>query len=199
MGEVCDLNPQKTCRFATKLSPRLTPKHECTVVPKETCLFKFLAPQEVKKPLVTKWCLDESPIEPGDLYPETNDIDNSREEGARALEILDDPLNGVSPANFDDQETSLEFVVPQDDSKDYQTEFLDPQLEVDELFENSVIDSDDDINAEKLHATQKDTSNNLISEYDFVPEQKLESNDELYDAENVEYEASGEDVTFPTQ
>jgi len=197
--EVCDLNPQKTCRFATKLSPRLTPKHECTLVPKETCLFKFLAPQEVKKPLVTKWCLDESPIEPGELYPETNDIDNSREEGARALEILDDPLNGVSPANFDDQETSLEFVVPQDDPKDYQTEFLDPQLEVDELFENSVIDSDDDINAEKLHATQKDTSNNLISEYDFVPEQKLESNDELYDAENVEYEASGEDVTFPTQ
>jgi len=193
--EVCDLNPQKTCRFATKLSPRLTPKHECTVVPKETCLFKFLAPQEVKKPLVTKWCLDESPTEPGELYPETNDIDNSREDGARALDILDDPLNGVSPAHFNDQE----FVVPQGDSKDYQTEFLDPQLEVDELFENSVIDSDDGINDDNLQATKKDNSDNLISEYDFVPEQKLESNDELYDAENVEYEASGEDVTFPTQ
>ena len=32
--EICDLNPQKTCRFATKLVPRLKPKHECTTFPK---------------------------------------------------------------------------------------------------------------------------------------------------------------------
>ena len=32
--EVCDLNPQKTCRFTTKLVPRLKPKHECTTFPK---------------------------------------------------------------------------------------------------------------------------------------------------------------------
>merc|ERR1719295_2353038 len=29
--EVCDLNPQKTCRFQTKLVPKLKPTHECTV------------------------------------------------------------------------------------------------------------------------------------------------------------------------
>ena len=35
--EICDLNPQKTCRFVTKLVPKLEPVRECTVVPKETC------------------------------------------------------------------------------------------------------------------------------------------------------------------
>ena len=33
--EVCDLNPQKTCRFATRLVPSLRPKHECSLVPKQ--------------------------------------------------------------------------------------------------------------------------------------------------------------------
>jgi len=31
--EVCDLNPQKTCRLQTKLVPSLKPEHECTIVP----------------------------------------------------------------------------------------------------------------------------------------------------------------------
>ena len=60
--EVCDLNPQKTCRFATKLVPRLKPSHQCTIVPKEVCTLKFTTPRQVKKPLLTKWCLDDSPV-----------------------------------------------------------------------------------------------------------------------------------------
>ena len=32
--EVCDLNPQKSCRLSTKLVPKLEPVRECTVVPK---------------------------------------------------------------------------------------------------------------------------------------------------------------------
>ena len=59
--EVCDLNPQKTCRFVTKLVPRLKPTHQCTIVPQEVCQLKFSSPQQVKKPLLTKWCLDETP------------------------------------------------------------------------------------------------------------------------------------------
>jgi len=71
--EVCDLNPMKTCRFATKLVPHLSPTHECTVVPKEVCVLKFSTPQEVQKPLITKWCLDPSEPEPsGDSYDEEN-------------------------------------------------------------------------------------------------------------------------------
>ena len=61
--EVCDLNPQKTCRLVTRLVPSLKPKRECTIVPKETCNLKFSQPTVEKKPLRTEWCLDESPVE----------------------------------------------------------------------------------------------------------------------------------------
>ena len=55
--EICDLNPQKTCRWnkktelfqfyslqprlITKLVPKLSPKHECTIVP-QVLIFSFL-------------------------------------------------------------------------------------------------------------------------------------------------------------
>ena len=65
--EVCDLNPQRTCRLSTKLVPKLEPVRECTVVPKESCRMVFSAPRVVKKPLMTVWCLDES----ADTIPET--------------------------------------------------------------------------------------------------------------------------------
>jgi hypothetical protein len=68
--ETCDLNPQKTCRFVTKLVPKLKPKAECTIIPKETCQLKFTQPQPVKKTLKTKWCQDPTPAEPGDQYEE---------------------------------------------------------------------------------------------------------------------------------
>jgi len=69
--EVCDLNPQKTCRFQTKLVPKLKPAHECTIIPREVCNLKFTQPQEVEKPLKTKWCLDPTPAEPGETYDES--------------------------------------------------------------------------------------------------------------------------------
>jgi len=68
--EMCDLNPQKTCRLQTKLVPQLAPKHECTIVPKETCLLKFSQPRQVPKPLQTRWCLDPTPAAPGQSYDE---------------------------------------------------------------------------------------------------------------------------------
>ncbi len=70
--EVCDLNPQKTCRLQTKLVPSLKPEHECTIVPQEICNLKFTTPKLKKKPLLTKWCLDESPSPPGESYDEIN-------------------------------------------------------------------------------------------------------------------------------
>jgi hypothetical protein len=68
--EHCDLNPQKICKFINKLVPRLSPKHECTIVPKETCILKFTSPRPVDKPLLTKWCLDPSAPTPGESYEE---------------------------------------------------------------------------------------------------------------------------------
>ena len=58
--EVCDLNPQKTCRLVTRLVPSLQPQNECTTVPQETCNLKFSQPKLEKKPLRTEWCLDEA-------------------------------------------------------------------------------------------------------------------------------------------
>merc|ERR1739844_391072 len=69
--EVCDLNPQKVCKFQTKLVPRLKPAHECTIIPREVCHLKFSTPKPVDKPLKTKWCLDPTPAEPGETYDES--------------------------------------------------------------------------------------------------------------------------------
>ena len=70
--EVCDLNPQKVCKFQTELVPKLKPSHECTIIPKETCHLKFSPPQEVDKVLLTRWCLDPSEAEAGESYDEDN-------------------------------------------------------------------------------------------------------------------------------
>jgi len=70
--EVCDLNPQKTCRYVTKLVPSLSPEHQCTIVPKETCILKFTTPQQVKQPLQTRWCLDPTEAAPGESYDEAD-------------------------------------------------------------------------------------------------------------------------------
>jgi len=70
--EVCDLNPQKICKFETKLVPKLSPKHECTIVPKETCILKHSAPKPVDTPLLTRWCLDPTPAAPGESYDESD-------------------------------------------------------------------------------------------------------------------------------
>jgi len=72
--EVCDLNPQTTCRLTTKLVPRLKPKHECTTIPQEVCNLKFSSPRIEKKPLRSEWCLDESPVQPDEIYPERKRI-----------------------------------------------------------------------------------------------------------------------------
>ena len=56
--EICDLNPQKTCRMANKLVPKLTPTQECTLVPKEVCNLTYGPPKVVEKPYLTEWCLD---------------------------------------------------------------------------------------------------------------------------------------------
>jgi len=70
--ETCDLNPQKICKFQTKLVPKLKPTAECTTIPKEVCSLKFTQPEEIDKPLKTKWCLDPTPAEPGEQYEESD-------------------------------------------------------------------------------------------------------------------------------
>ena len=66
--EVCDLNPQKTCRFQTKLVPKLEPKHECTIIPQEVCNLVFGNAEQIEKPLMTKWCLDPVQVDSQETY-----------------------------------------------------------------------------------------------------------------------------------
>ena len=72
--EICDLNPQKICKFGTRLVPSLKPKHECTVFPKETCQLKLSTPRIEKKPLRSEWCLDDSPVVSDETYDEAQAI-----------------------------------------------------------------------------------------------------------------------------
>ena len=75
--EVCDLSPAKTCRLSTRLVPSLTPQHQCTVVPKETCHLSFSSPTPAKKILLTKWCLDgEEPGKDGAHLPDPVEEDS---------------------------------------------------------------------------------------------------------------------------
>ena len=64
--EVCDLTPQETCQFVTRLVPILRPTKECTTVPKEVCTLRFSQPKIVEKPLRTEWCQDENVEGSGD-------------------------------------------------------------------------------------------------------------------------------------
>ena len=91
--EICDLNPQKTCKLQTRLVPKLKPEHECTIIPREICNLKFTNPAQVDQPLKTKWCQDPAPPTPGETYSESGAqaepissarIPRNRNEGARS-------------------------------------------------------------------------------------------------------------------
>ena len=84
--EICDLNPQKTCHFATKLVPSLKPEHKCTLIPNEVCQLKF-NPRIEKKPLKSEWCLDESPIQPDETYDESSAVAPPVEYSAQSSRI----------------------------------------------------------------------------------------------------------------
>jgi len=102
--ETCDLNPQKTCRFVTKLVPRLKPKPECTLIPQEICHQRFSKPKPVKKALKTRWCQDPTPPEPEDKYEEnenTPPVFGSSAEGNSPVGIFDEPLPGYDPQQPD--------------------------------------------------------------------------------------------------
>ena len=54
--EVCNLEPQRSCKFVTKLVPLLKPQEECVDIPKEVCSRSRKNPRKVQKPVVKKWC-----------------------------------------------------------------------------------------------------------------------------------------------
>ena len=103
--EVCDLNPQKTCRLQTRLVPSLKPQHECTIIPQEVCNLKFSNPKLAKKPLLTKWCLDDTPPTPGETYDENNALGEPLGAASTVYEASDDPFVVSPPDDFQPQYT----------------------------------------------------------------------------------------------
>ena len=59
--EVCNLEPQTSCKHVTKLVPQLKPHESCVDVPKEVCTRSRTNPRKVKKPVIKKWCYNASP------------------------------------------------------------------------------------------------------------------------------------------
>ena len=73
--EVCDLNPQKSCKNVTKLVPRLLPRLECSNFPTEICTLKMFTPKQVSRPLKTRRCLE--PTSPSPKRPNKKTVNVS--------------------------------------------------------------------------------------------------------------------------
>ena len=58
--ESCDIIPSKICRTANKLVPHLEPVEKCDDSPREVCSFGLAPPTVLEKPLVTKWCYNDT-------------------------------------------------------------------------------------------------------------------------------------------
>ena len=58
--EECDLEPQKSCRFITKMVPHLLPTEECVQVPQEVCGVSKIKPVKKQRPAIQLYCTDET-------------------------------------------------------------------------------------------------------------------------------------------
>jgi hypothetical protein len=61
-------------RKVTKMVPKLKPKHECTLVPKEFCNVRLGIPKTSRRPLQSLWCLDETLEVDNSGYDDNNGI-----------------------------------------------------------------------------------------------------------------------------
>ena len=62
--ETCDLNPTTICKNVNQLVPFLQPVPKCGDFPTQICSYGFSSPRLSERPLVTKWCYNDSDIEP---------------------------------------------------------------------------------------------------------------------------------------
>ena len=58
--EECEMTPIRSCKFVTKLVPKLAARETCIDVPKEICSKSKSNPRRVKKPVIKKWCFKPS-------------------------------------------------------------------------------------------------------------------------------------------
>lgn len=153
--EICDLNPQKSCRLSTKLVPKLEPVRECTIVPKETCRLVFNKPKVIKKPLKTVWCLDQSEEQLPPETEKTSDSFISPERRTNLSEIqVDNEIDNALEAN--NVETDLNNL-PLDENQNSR-----PSIDLD--------DFDNEITIENEFVQLKGNTNEDTEAFDFIPE-----------------------------
>ena len=146
--QVCDLNPQKTCKFQTKLVPKLKPTHECTVIPQEICQLKFTTPREEPVPFMSKWCIDpNAEVTPDTTYDENDaaadPIGPEVTESSRPDALYGAPGGGDQPEyqDYEEEDLSIPPPPPVEDEPFEQTE---------STYEEPVYDDFDDSAASAL-------------------------------------------------
>ena len=70
--EECDISPVKTCQLQTRLVPSLSPVDTCHLVPSHTCHNTWTS-QLVSKPILVRWCLDNTDVDYRDNSLEQED------------------------------------------------------------------------------------------------------------------------------
>jgi len=129
--EVCDLNPQKTCRFQTKLVPKLKPEHECTIIPQEICQLKFDSAREEVKPFMSKWCIDPNEeIVPDQTYDENSGdepLGPESDDESQPAQLYEGP-GGDEQSGYNPPESSADY-------EDYGDLLPPPDPSADETFE----------------------------------------------------------------
>ena len=81
--ETCDLRPTRLCKNITQMVPTLTPVSRCADFPRKICSFGFADQRISEKPVVTKWCYDESDIEERDSSHHNNNKEKDEAEAGR--------------------------------------------------------------------------------------------------------------------
>ena len=124
------MNPQKTCKFQTKLVPKLKPTHECTTIPQEICQLKFTTPREEPVPFMSKWCIDPNEeVVPDSTYDENDAADDplgpETTESSRPDALYGAPGGGPADYSEDYEEEDLAIPPPP------------PEPEADEPFEQT--------------------------------------------------------------
>merc|ERR1711971_1437050 len=91
--EMCEVQPIKTCRLVTKLSPRLQPQEHCSVQPRQVCT-RRMRRMVVTRPQVTRWC-------PGDQEPGDNNNNNNNNirETERSSQSKRPTVSGLNQLN----------------------------------------------------------------------------------------------------
>jgi len=119
--EVCDLKPRKICSVVTKLVPHLEPVQVCRVIPRQVCSLQKSPAKPIRKPLLTKWCLEEEVATLPSLEPPIDDIQEAERsnvgisDSSNVINSIDDNGEGLEHGRKSNAEKSVIELLDQDE------------------------------------------------------------------------------------